>query len=43
MTESAAVPVVGEFLRTRGVLLDVWAKVKAPARRKGREAERQRI
>src|ERR1700730_10010167 len=42
MTESAAFAVVGEFLRTVGGLLDVWAKVKAPASRR-RETERRRI
>jgi hypothetical protein len=37
-TESAVFPAVGEFLR--GGLLEVWAKVKALARRKRRETER---
>src|ERR1700730_14378363 len=39
-TESAVFPVVGDIL---GGLLAVWAKVKAPARRKRRETERRRI
>jgi len=43
MTESAGFPVAGEFLRTVGGLLDVWAKVQALARRKRREMERRRI